>query len=189
MEVIRSFDETVLLAIRQISHSYLDYFFLAVTELAGVTLLSSLSSVIVIWLLHRKYWRGLILFGFSLGGVMILNVLLKLFFSRTRPDLWAHLVTETSYSFPSGHATASMTIFILSVYLVSRSRWRRHRNLLLVIGSLYVLLIGLSRMYLGVHYPSDIVAGWASAGLWMTLVIVLCHRFEQTRQSSAVIAD
>ncbi|MRW89908.1 phosphatase PAP2 family protein [Duganella sp. FT80W] len=97
------------------------------------------------------------------AGSSLLNVTAKHAFERIRPSYWTPLVHETTYSFPSGHAMATMAL-VTSVWLIWRPRCGRRT--LLTVGGIYVVLVGISRMYLGVHYPSDVLAGWCAAFVW-----------------------
>jgi membrane-associated phospholipid phosphatase len=100
----------------------------------------------------------------------LLNLLAKSAFARVRPDFWVSLLPETTFSFPSGHAMQSMAVVAGLVALTWRGRWRWPVAL---IGLCVVFLVGLSRIYLGVHYPSDILAGWTAALAWVIGLSVL----------------
>jgi len=99
----------------------------------------------------------------------------KYWIARVRPDLETHLVVVKTSSFPSGHATSSMVFFLtLAIVLTSGTRWR----FLSVAGAILLsLLIGISRVMLGVHWPSDVVGGWAFRMLWVLLTLRLAERF------------
>jgi membrane-associated phospholipid phosphatase len=98
------------------------------------------------------------------GGGLLLNLLAKQFFQRTRPSFWDSIAPETSFSFPSGHAMCSMATAAALVVLFRRSEWRNHVT---VLAAIFVLMVGVSRPYLGVHFPSDILAGWTAALAWV----------------------
>ena len=114
--------------------------------------------------LRRRFRDGLF-FEIAVSGSAILNIAAKNYFARARPDLWVSLMPETTYSFPSGHAMGSITLAFATILLCWPTRWRWP---VVFNAFVFVLLVGISRVYLSVHYPSDIVAGWtaALAGLW-----------------------
>ena len=102
----------------------------------------------------------------------MLNEPPKELFARPRPYFEHPLVLETSYSFPSGHATMSLIFYgMLAYFCVLALRTWRARTAVIFGASLLVLLIGFSRIYLGVHYFSDVVAGFASGGIWLSALI------------------
>jgi undecaprenyl-diphosphatase len=127
---------------------------------------------VLVLLLAIRHWRRARFFAIAAGGATLLNVLAKLAFHRVRPALWKSLAPETSYSFPSGHAMGTMALAAALVVITwpTRGRWW-----VLAAGSVFVLLVGLSRVYLGVHYPSDILAGWAASLAWVAGVAVLTY--------------
>ena len=94
----------------------------------------------------------------------------KQLFARQRPSLWESIAPESSFSFPSGHAMGSMTLAMVLVLLCWHTR---HRGWVSAAMAGFVLAVGLSRVYLGVHYPSDIMAGWAAACAWTAAVYLL----------------
>lgn len=97
------------------------------------------------------------------AGSGLLNVAAKHTFRRERPTLWESIAPEATYSFPSGHAMGSATLACVWVLLAWRTRWRWS---VLAAATLFAMAVGFSRIYLGVHFPSDILAGWAAAVAW-----------------------
>lgn len=142
----------------------------AATELGGLVVVPIIA---VAWA-GLLWWRGrrrdAALLAAAVIGSTLINSVLKAVFQRDRPNFWEHLVVESSYSFPSGHAMASMSLAAALVVIAWSSRWRWPA---IVLGAVYVLVVGVSRMYLGVHFPSDILAGWCVAVLWLTVVVVV----------------
>ncbi len=101
---------------------------------------------------------------------------LKLGFARERPFFPAPLATESSYSFPSGHSSMSLAVYGTLGYIVARHAASRRKQIAALVGSTaLVLLIGFSRLYLGVHYLSDVIAGFSLALAWVALCVVLLH--------------
>ena len=111
----------------------------------------------------RKLREGLFA-GIAIIGSALLNLGAKQLFARERPTLWESIAPESSFSFPSGHAMGSITLAMVLVLLAWHTRWRWWVT---VPMAAFVAMVGLSRVYLGVHYPSDILAGWASSIGWV----------------------
>lgn len=115
---------------------------------------------------RRSYRMAAIVLGASLSGSMLV-VLFKDLFSRARPDVVARLVEETSMSFPSGHASNSAIIYLtITVLFIRVEKSLRTRVFAAVLGVLTVISIGISRLALGVHWPTDVLAGWLFGTVW-----------------------
>lgn len=123
-----------------------------------------LAGLIFFVLLAFRRRGNALLWAVAMGGAGALNQGAKLFFRRSRPELWDSPAPEHTYSFPSGHAMGSMALAAALVVLAWPTRWRWWA---IVGGGVFTLLVGFSRVYLGVHYPSDVVAGWAAALAWV----------------------
>lgn len=175
-----AFDESVLLWINQHASPAYDSFFLAVTKLGNPLFVTVASLALALGFLWRKRYPKAALVAIGMGGSTLLGVMFKAMVERTRPDLWEWLITETSYSFPSGHATASMSLAFIIVLLVWRTKWRFAA---ILGGILYVLLIAVSRLYLGVHYPTDILGGWLLGLAWVSLVALGCLYVVRQKQA------
>lgn len=117
---------------------------------------------------HRIHQARFVIF--AAGGSLVMNLVLKLLFQRERPSLWHTLIAEKSYSFPSGHAMASSALAFTVIALCWSTKWRW---LAVAAGSAYFFAVGLTRLYLGVHYPSDVVAGWCVSMIWVLLIFFL----------------
>ncbi len=99
-----------------------------------------------------------------------LTLLLKELYHRVRPD-FLPLAYETSYSFPSGHAMNSLIFYTcLSFFVLNHVKNKQLRMIFFVLSGILIFLIGISRIYLGVHYPSDVIGGYAAGFCWLTLV-------------------
>lgn len=168
-----SFDASVLRHINTTTSVWQDTMWQIITDLGGavaVTLIVAITTAVV-WCRHRV--RAALQFAMSVVGAMALSSILKLIFSRERPELWEQLITETTHSFPSGHAIASSAIALSVVVLLWQTKWRIWA---VAIGLVYVGLIGYSRLYLGVHYPTDVLAGWLVSIAWVSLMVVAFTR-------------
>ena len=126
--------------------------------------------LVVVWL--RKH-RNALFFAVSVGGAALLSYAMKFAFHRPRPELWPRLVTEPGASFPSGHAMFSAALAAALMFLA----WRTpYRWLAVVLGTLWTLVVGLSRLYLGVHYPTDVLVGWLAGTAWVAGAHLLAVR-------------
>lgn len=172
----RGFDQRILLALRTsdmadpIGPVWVEQSVADITALGGFAVLALVTLLACGYLLVQKKWGGaLVLLGATLGGTAISEGL-KLGFNRPRPDLVAHAVETTSMSFPSGHAMLSaVTYLTLGALLARAQEKRRLRGYVLGAAILVTLLVGASRVYLGVHWPTDVLAGWCLGAAWALL--------------------
>ncbi len=128
------------------------------------------SALIALGFSLRRQWRWVIVALGSVAGALLVNTLVKAVVARPRPALWPSLTGETSSSFPSGHAMVSFAFAALLVLLLWPTRWR---GLSLAIIAAWVALVALARLTLGVHYPTDILAGWCLSLAWVATVWLL----------------
>jgi membrane-associated phospholipid phosphatase len=176
-----SFDKTLLLGIRQWANPVLDSLMLKITHLGDPGFIVGVVLASLIWLWWKQCYFQAKMFAFACLGALILNQGLKLLFAKARPVLWQQLITETSFSFPSGHALGSIVIYgFLAYFLATQlprfSRW-------IYVASIGVIAaIGFSRLYLGVHWPTDVLAGYAVGFLWLMTSITLLKM--QTQKSA-----
>lgn len=156
-------DEPILLAIHATSSPRLDTVATILTQFGVFWGVVPAAVVTGLLLWRRRRWRSLVYFLTTVVGAAIINVSAKLLLQRVRPSLWESPAPELDYGFPSGHAMASMTFAMALVILLWGHRWNW---LVATLGGLFVLAIGWTRLYLGVHYPSDILAGWTASIAW-----------------------
>lgn len=132
----------------------------------------------------QKRWRSLVYLLMTLLGCGAINLAAKGFWHRVRPHLWDGYLLPQDFSFPSGHAMTSMAFAATLLVLTWGNRWRW---LMLPVGGVYVVAIGWTRLYLGVHYPSDILAGWMLAIAWVVgmSLVVRPHLVSSQPDSSA----
>jgi undecaprenyl-diphosphatase len=138
-----------------------------VTALGGVTVMTLVSTVAVLaFLMHRRFWHAGILAG-TVFLAFVSSEGLKHLYGRPRPDLVPHGSYVYSASFPSGHSTLSAATFLtLAVLIASLEPNRGTKIMVFGLATLLVLGIGVSRVYLGVHWPSDVLAGWSLGAAW-----------------------
>ncbi|MCP3101030.1 phosphatase PAP2 family protein [Myxococcus sp. K15C18031901] len=147
-----------------------------VTALGGAPVLVLMTVCVCGFLLLARRYRTLMLVLAATVGGTLLNGLLKRFFARPRPSVVPHLTEVMTTSFPSGHAMLSATVYLtLGALLAQLTERRRLKAYLLAVSLLLSCLVGLSRVYLGVHYPTDVLGGWV-AGLAWALVTALVAR-------------
>jgi undecaprenyl-diphosphatase len=168
------FDRAILLAFRNpadnadpIGPWWLEVMMKDFTSLGGTAVLTLMTiGVIGYLLIERKYAVALFVLV-AIGGGSLVSTLLKLGFDRPRPDLVAHAVDVRTASFPSGHALMSAVTYLTLGALLARLQPRRRLKLyILGVALTLTLLIGVSRVYLGVHWPTDVLAGWCVGSAW-----------------------
>ncbi|HEX2764332.1 MAG TPA: phosphatase PAP2 family protein [Allosphingosinicella sp.] len=155
------------------------------TALGGVSVLTIITVIATGYLLAvRKYATASFLVAAVTGGALA-STLLKTIYARPRPELVAHLVEVNSASFPSGHAmNSAITYLTIGVLLARAEQDRRVRIYLLTVAIALTLAIGFSRVYLGVHWPSDVIAGWCVGGTWAILCSLAARRFSASARSN-----
>lgn len=159
------FDMAVREAVHRHASVPLTYFFRAVTMLGSTAVLIPAGLVLLSrWVRVRR--RAALLFAITMAGAVLLDITLKEAFRRPRPQPFFELAAPRSASFPSGHALVSFCFWGAAAALSGR----RVRPAVWAGVAVLVLLIGLSRIYLGVHYPSDVIAGYAAAVSWVLTV-------------------
>ena len=172
------FDRSVVLALRNpadlsdpIGPLWLESVIRDITALGSNFVLAFITlSVIGFLLLMRQRGAALLVFVSVVGGAL-LGDLLKLIFERPRPDLVPHGAPVYTASFPSGHAMGAAVTYLTLGALLARIQVRRAvKGYFLTISVMLTLLVGLSRIYLGVHWPTDVLAGWSVGSAWAMLV-------------------
>jgi undecaprenyl-diphosphatase len=144
------------------------------------------SLVVAIVLARRREWFWIVGLAAAAPGGLLLNGLIKRLFERARPSFDDPLLTLTTFSFPSGHTAGAMLFYgTLSAYVLSRAHSSRVRDAALALWFLMVIVVGFSRMYLGVHYLSDVLGGATWSLAWLTLCLIGVRTLQQRAQSPA----
>ena len=153
-----------------------------ITSLGGSPVLTLLTIISAGYLIAaRKAATAAFLVAAISTGAIASN-LLKLIYTRPRPDLVAHLVDTYSTSFPSGHAMNSAIVFLTLGALLARAEADRAVRIYLMAVALFLtLIIGFSRVYLGVHWPSDVIAGWCVGAAWAILCSWIARALQRRR--------
>ncbi|GAB4225737.1 MAG: phosphatase PAP2 family protein [Stanieria sp.] len=163
-------DLAVLKILISSRNSLLNNLAIGITYLGSPMVLSFFSLAIAIFLWWRQKQLQATFLAIVTSGGISLNYLLKNFFSRARPTLENNLVTVDFYSFPSGHAMTSLIIYGFLCYLLI-SNYRKYSLLLISFTSILIILIGLTRLYLGVHWLTDVIGGYVAGTVWLFLCI------------------
>jgi undecaprenyl-diphosphatase len=166
-------DDRLRTAIHGLASPGLTRVMIAASRFGGPAWLAPLGVVIAMAFLIRGWRRGALLVVVTMAGAGLLDSLLKLAFARARPSAFFDYPLPRSHSFPSGHAFFAASFFGgLAILLSGRLHSPVLRAIVWVATISLILLIGFSRVYLGVHYPSDVLAGYAGATIWVTGVAI-----------------
>jgi membrane-associated phospholipid phosphatase len=167
----REFDEVTRAAVHQLASPLLTVIMRGVSFVGSTIALTIGTIFVVVRFAMRKWGREAKLFAITMIGAGLLNMTLKLAFKRARPAPFFDLTPPETYSFPSGHSLTSAVFFgALAAILTARIRSRRVRTAIWIVSTSMFLLIGLSRIYLGVHHTTDVIAGFAAALIWILVV-------------------
>jgi membrane-associated phospholipid phosphatase len=140
-----------------------------VSALAGTTAAFALSAVAIVALAALREWRGALTLALAVAGTQLVVDLLKLVVSRPRPASNQLVAHASGFSFPSAHSATSVAVYVTLAFLAARACRGRRRVLAIAAGALVVAAVGASRVYLGAHYPTDVLAGWLTGA---TVVLV-----------------
>jgi len=164
-------DTAILRSLQSLHSPQLDQLMIGITTLGDPTILILLCGSVTLALLQRRQWSDAIALSATLGGAIGLNFWLKAVFERDRPLLWERIVNASYHSFPSGHAMVSMAVYGLLGYGLSRALPQR-QVIIFSLTTLLIAAIGLSRLYLGVHWPTDVLAGYAAGLVWLVTCVL-----------------
>jgi membrane-associated phospholipid phosphatase len=165
-------DMNILLNIHHFANPALDHLMLSITSLGDPEFVVIIIVVSAGWLLWQRCLPEVKILILACTGALVLNQGMKLIFSRPRPTLWPSLLHETSFGFPSGHALGSIVLYGLLAYFYAVYR-PHHAKGIYLLSVILISSIGFSRLYLGVHYPTDIIAGYITGWLWLMVCIGL----------------
>lgn len=167
-----AFDKSVLLHIHRLASPGLDELMASVTRIGDPRTVVPLTAIIFGVLWWRRYRLEAQFFALNAFGGAVLSYVLKLAFSKQRPQLWNSPIVETTFSYPSGHALGSVVLYGFLSYILA-TLYPRYARAFYGAATLLIIAIGFSRLYLGVHWPTDIIAGYGIGFLWITVCISL----------------
>lgn len=180
----KAFDEAVRNFVHGFANKLLTTLMNLFTTLGSTAFLTAMSVGVFVIFFLKNWKHAAAFFAATMAGSIILNFALKLSFQRARPVPFFDTPLPDSYSFPSGHALLSVCFYgVLAWIITARIHSRSARILIWSLAVALVLLIGLSRIYLGVHYPSDVLAGYAAAFFWVSSVVLVDSTLEKKEET------
>ena len=185
--VVKAIDQAIIQVFHEMENPTLTWWMKYITMIGSgyIIYYVALMIAVVLLILVKVRWE-LLLFGIVLIGSTLGNSLLKRLFSRERPD-FNRLIEASGHSFPSGHSMTVCTFYSIMLYLLIRHiHSRAGRWALIGFSCLMIILTGISRVYLGVHYPSDIAGGYLASLTWVLICIAVYEAiFSRNRQNLA----
>jgi len=187
----RHFDDATRAAVHTLASPALTVAMRGISFLGSTLFLTIATIMMVAWFALRKWQREAKLFAITMIGASLLNTTLKLAFKRPRPIPFFNLTAPETYSFPSGHSLASCCFFAgLAAILSGRIKQKRTRLIIWIAAVTMFLLIGLSRIYLGVHYTTDVIAGFSAALIWILVVrFVELQLARRRRRKGGIVSE
>lgn len=182
MNFLSIFDTPVQAAIISLRSNWLTKFFLTITKLGDAKgVITVLLLAILILLFIKKRLETVVIMLSVIGGHLLIESL-KLLFQRPRPTVtW--LAFASGYSFPSGHSLITVSLYgLIALLLFKYLKPSCLKKILIILFLLVPVLVGISRIYLGVHYPTDVLAGWFSGFLWIKFCFWIINHLEQQKQ-------
>jgi undecaprenyl-diphosphatase len=171
----QQFDDRLRMLIHAHANPWLTAMMRGISLIASPGLLIALGALAIVFFVRTDKWRTAILFLIAVAGAQLLGESLKLVFHRTRPATFFGVAEPGGYSFPSGHAVGSCAFFcVMAIFAAARTSSRARRWLYYIGAALAFAAVGFSRIYLGMHNPSDVLGGYAVAALWLSIV-ALCR--------------
>lgn len=182
---IAAFDNNVTDAVRSVNSDAMTVVMKGFTELGSEFLVILLIVAFAAILALIGYRRELIFYLGVIGSSALLNLLLKVVFQRARPDI-NRIVEATGFSFPSGHSMSAFTLYGITIYFLWKHlKYGWMRTTVVLTGTVLIAMIGISRVYLGVHYPSDVIGGYLVSAAWLIMSVALYERFLEQRWHSS----
>jgi undecaprenyl-diphosphatase len=186
---IEAFDRFWLQAIAELRSPVANRIAADITSLGSMTVISIeviIASLLLIYLAHRR--RAALQLIVAVGGAELIVEIVKPILRRARPDVVEPLTQAFGYAFPSGHTTTSTALYLTLAMILAPWLQRNGRMLLAVVFALVTLLIGFSRIYLGLHSPSDVAAGLVLGTLWSLAVRRIVRLSAETQRDAQAVS-
>lgn len=162
-DITSAAERTSMVWLHGFSATWVDHLALTASFVGNVPFMAVIGLAIGLFLVYKRRLDEALRAASAVLLAVVTTSALKALIMRPRPDLWPQLASETNWSFPSGHATGSAAVAIALAVLAWNSRYRWP---VVIAGAVFTVVVSWSRLYLGVHYPTDIVGGWCVAILW-----------------------
>lgn len=188
----QDFDNAVMFWVRDHRIPWFERVMIEMTALGNWTVVGMVGAVSALFLALTRHKHSAALLVVGTAGGVIINGALKAAFSRPRPEIFEWQTLATSSSFPSGHATAAALVYGTVAYLAARLHKRRWARFLTMFGALvFILMVSASRVYLGVHYPSDVLGGVISGLAWAAFCMATLEALQQIalRRAPEMLVD
>lgn len=183
---LRHFDLSLQTRIHEWASPSLTRCMLALTWIGSIKIFATSLAVVLLFLLQRKRHHAVVLLALTMLGAFALNETLKLHFHRPRPHVLWSIGDEHTFSFPSGHSLFSLVLYGTLSYLALHHAATLTRRLSILAPAILLILgIGLSRIYLGMHFPSDVLAGYVTGALWLGTIIAIDSAWHRTNFTSS----
>ena len=167
-----AFDNAIRTAIRQMRSPMWAQLFLAVTKLGSTLYLAIIGCVAGIIFIFMRWFRPLLILILVMSGQAALHHGFKWLIARPRPSALINYPTTESFSYPSGHAVASLCLYVtIAWYVAATTDNSAIKVIIAILTAVLVFLIGMSRVYIGIHYPTDVIAGFVAAIIWTAAVL------------------
>lgn len=182
------FDERLMLALRHPDNlalpfgpSWLPDMARDISAVGSAVVIILLSLLVIGFLVMRRQWQFVALVVVAIAGGHLVNTALKGIYARERPQVVPHLTPVNSASFPSGHSAASSVVYLTMGALLAHSAERKREKIYFIVAAFgLTFLIGLSRVFLGVHYPTDVLAGWSIGTAWALVCWLVATRLQSS---------
>jgi undecaprenyl-diphosphatase len=184
------FDESTRTAVHELASPAMTVIMRFFSFIGSTLMLTILTAIVIVAFAIRRWGREAKLFAITMIGGSLLNMTLKLTFKRSRPIPFFDPWPPETYSFPSGHSLMSACFFgALAAILNARIKKRRLRVIMWVLATVMFLLVGFSRIYLGVHHTTDVIAGFAAALIWIQVVRFVEMQLKRRKERKRLAAD